>query len=80
LHVDDGDSVMLRLQTPDGRTVQVSLSRRDLATLLAAGGLRAILPAAVTDPDAAVRVSRVLGAARRVDPQVLELAFRTSRT
>ena len=37
LRVDDGDSVTLQLRTPDGRTVQVSLSRRDLGKLLAGG-------------------------------------------
>jgi transcriptional regulator with XRE-family HTH domain len=71
LRVDDGDSVTLQLQTPDGRTVRVSLSRRDLAKLLAGGALRAVLPAGVVDVDAAERVSKVLRSPRRVGPQVL---------
>ncbi|MFV2018348.1 helix-turn-helix domain-containing protein [Micromonospora sp. LOL_023] len=72
LHVDDGDSVTLQLQTPDGRTVRVSLSRRDLGKLLASGALRAVVPAGVADVDAAERLSKVLRAPRRVDPQVLD--------
>jgi transcriptional regulator with XRE-family HTH domain len=72
LHLNDDGSVTLRLQTPDGRTVQVSLSRRELGKLLASGALRAILPAGVADPDAAERVAKVLDQPRRVDPQILD--------
>jgi transcriptional regulator with XRE-family HTH domain len=73
LHVDDGesDSVTLDMRTPDGRTVRVNLSRRQLAQLLASGVLSTALPAGVTDPDQAERVSKVLDEPRRVDPQVL---------
>jgi hypothetical protein len=71
LEVNDGDTVTLQLRTPDGRTVDVSLSRRDVGKLLSGGALRAILPAGVADLDAAERVSKVLSATRRVDPQVI---------
>lgn len=71
LDTDDGDSVTLQLRTPDGRTVRVSLSRRDLGKLLGGGAMRAILPAGVADPDAAERVSRLLRHPRRIDPKVL---------
>jgi hypothetical protein len=74
--VDDGDSVMVELRTPDGRIVRVSLSRREFAQLIAAGTLRAVLPAGVADLDQAERVSRVLDQPRRVDPQLFDY-FRT---
>ncbi|GLW35629.1 helix-turn-helix domain-containing protein [Actinoplanes regularis] len=73
LHVDDGpsDSVTLQMQTPDGRTVQVKLSRRQLGELMAGGLLRTMLPAGVTDADEAERVAKVLAEENPVDPQVL---------
>ena len=72
LRVNDGDSVMLELRTPDGRMVRVSLSRREFTQLLAGGALRAVLPAGIGDLDQAERVSTVLHQPRRVDPQVLD--------
>lgn len=78
-HVDAGDSVMLELRAPDGRIVRVSLSRREFTHLLAAGALRAVLPAGVADLDQAERVSRVLHEPRRIDPEVLDY-FRTLLT
>jgi transcriptional regulator with XRE-family HTH domain len=74
--VDDRDSVMLELRNPDGRIVRVTLSRREFAQLMAAGALRASLPAGVTDLDQAERVSKVLEQPRRFDPEVLDY-FRT---
>jgi transcriptional regulator with XRE-family HTH domain len=73
LHTDDGqsDSVTLELQTPDGRTVLVKLSRRQLGELMASGLLRTVLPAGVTDPDQADRVGKVLAGENAVDPQAL---------
>ncbi|MBG0569224.1 helix-turn-helix domain-containing protein [Actinoplanes aureus] len=73
LRVDDGqsDSVTLQMQTPDGRTVQVKLSRRQLGELMATGLLRTALPAGVTDPDQAERIAKVLAEQHPVDPQVL---------
>ncbi|MDG4803689.1 helix-turn-helix transcriptional regulator [Micromonospora sp. WMMD980] len=74
LHPDDGqgDSVTLQLRTPDGRTVLVKLSRRQLGELMASGLLRTILPAGVTDPDQADRVAKVLAGDKAVDPQALD--------
>ncbi|MEU4155450.1 helix-turn-helix transcriptional regulator [Actinoplanes sp. NPDC026670] len=73
LRVDDGpsDSVTLQMCTPDGRTVQVKLSRRQLGELLATGLLRTALPAGVTDPDQADRVAKVIAEQYPVDTQVL---------
>ncbi|MBM0274805.1 helix-turn-helix domain-containing protein [Micromonospora tarensis] len=72
LHTDDGDSVTLELQTPDGRTVLVKLSRRQLGELMASGLLRTVLPAGVTDPDQADRVAKVLAGENAVDSQALD--------
>lgn len=72
LDVGDEDTVSLQLQTPDGRTVQVRLSRRDIGKLLAGGALQAMLPAGVANIDAAERVSKALDQPRRVDPEVLD--------
>jgi hypothetical protein len=76
LDVGDGDTVSLQLRTPDGRTVRVRLSRRDVGKLLAGGALQAMLPAGVSDVDAAGRVSKALDQPRRVDPEILDY-FRT---
>ncbi|SHN75827.1 helix-turn-helix domain-containing protein [Cryptosporangium aurantiacum] len=65
------DMVTVELRTPDGRTVRVSLSRRDFAKLLAGGTFAAFLPAGVIDLDAADRVARVLAEPTRTDPQVI---------
>jgi hypothetical protein len=70
--IDDGDSVMLEMRTPDGRIVRVSLSRREFTHLLATGALRTVLPAGVADLDQAERVSKVLQQPRRIDLQVLD--------
>jgi len=70
--VEDGDNVTMELRTADGRAVRVSVSRRDFNQLLAAGALRAMLPAGVADLDQAERVSKVLREPRRIDPQVLD--------
>ncbi|MEU8332232.1 helix-turn-helix transcriptional regulator [Micromonospora arborensis] len=72
LHTDDGDSVTLELQTPDGRTVLVKLSRRQLGELMASGLLRTVLPGGVTDPDQADRVVKVLAGENAVDSQALD--------
>ena len=71
LQVDDGDSVSLELRTPDGRTVRVSLSRREFSQLLATGALRGLLPAGVADLDQAERLSKTFDEPRRMDPEVL---------
>ncbi|BEL05761.1 hypothetical protein Q0Z83_039520 [Actinoplanes sichuanensis] len=73
LRVDDGpsDSVTLQMHTPDGRTVQVKLSRRQLGELMAGGLLHTMLPAGVTDPDQADRVAKVIAEEHPVDPEVL---------
>jgi len=65
-----GDTVKLELRTADGRTVQVSLTRREFAQLLGSGALHAVLPAGVTDLDQADRLSHSLSGSR-VDPEVL---------
>ncbi|MGH3327943.1 MAG: helix-turn-helix domain-containing protein [Streptomycetales bacterium] len=79
LGVDDGDSVLLELRTPDGRIVRVNLSRREFTQMLAAGTLPTLLPAGVTNLDQAERISKVLDSPRRIDGQVLGY-FRTLLT
>jgi transcriptional regulator with XRE-family HTH domain len=77
--IDDGDTVLLEMRTPQGRIVRVSLSRREFAHLLAAGALRSVLPAGVADLDQAERVSKVLAEPRRIDAHTLGY-FRTLLT
>ncbi|MGH3808364.1 MAG: helix-turn-helix domain-containing protein [Pseudonocardiaceae bacterium] len=77
LHVGDTDSVTVEIRMPDGRSVRMSISRRQLGQLLAAGALPVILPAGVLGLDEADRLTQAIAQASdtqpsRVDPQVIE--------
>ncbi|MBG0818465.1 helix-turn-helix transcriptional regulator [Planomonospora sp. ID82291] len=69
--VYDGEPVMLDMQTPDGRSVRVTLSRREFAQLLASGALASVLPG-LTDADQAQRVARAIDQPSRVDGEVID--------
>lgn len=51
--------VILDMPTQDGKLVQVTISRRAFAQLLASGALSAVLPG-LADPDQAQRISRAM--------------------
>lgn len=70
--IHDGEPVILDMQTPDGRTVRVTISRRHFNQLLASGTLAAVLPALGNDPDQAFRVARAVDEPARVDAQVID--------
>jgi Helix-turn-helix domain len=72
LHVGDSDSVMMEIRMPDGRSVRVSMSRRQFGQLLTAGALPGILPAGVLDLDEAERLTLAIAQPSRIDPQVIE--------
>ena len=72
LHVGDSDSVMVEIRMPDGRSVRVSMSRRQLGQLVAGGALPSILPASVLGLDEADRLTQAIAQPSRVDPQVIE--------
>ncbi|MFC6020604.1 hypothetical protein ACFP2T_31080 [Plantactinospora solaniradicis] len=76
VRIEDRDSVMVELWSPDGRTVRVNLSRREFTRLIAAGALQATVPAGVVNQELAERVSKVLQQPRLIDRQVLGY-FRT---
>ncbi|MFI6603797.1 multiprotein-bridging factor 1 family protein [Nonomuraea sp. NPDC050536] len=67
----DGEPVMLDMQTPDGRNVRVTISRRQFAQLLASGTLSAVLPG-LSESDQAQRVARALQEPARVDAGVID--------
>ncbi|MFF3665508.1 helix-turn-helix domain-containing protein [Microtetraspora malaysiensis] len=69
--VHDGEPVMLDMQTPDGRMVRVTLSRRQFAQLLASGTLASVLPA-LGDAEQAQRVARAIDRPSRLDGQVID--------
>lgn len=70
--VNDGDTVMLELRTSDGRNVQVKLSRREFAQLLAGGALQTALPGGVANLDQAEHVSKILHHGGPVTEAVLD--------
>ncbi|MGH3687647.1 MAG: hypothetical protein ACRDRU_13090 [Pseudonocardiaceae bacterium] len=72
LHVGDSDPIVVEIRMPDGRSVRVSMSRRQLGQLLAAGALPGILPAGVLDPGGAGRLTQAIAQPSWVDPQVIE--------
>lgn len=70
-HADDGDAIVLEMRMTDGRSVRVSIPRREFGQLLATGALSAVLPAGVLNLDEADRLARVMEQPSRVDPQVI---------
>ncbi|MEU7894231.1 helix-turn-helix transcriptional regulator [Nonomuraea sp. NPDC049152] len=73
--IHEGEPVILDMQTPDGRMVKVTISRRQFAQLIASGALSSILPA-LGDPDQAQRVARALDQPARVDGEVIDYFHR----
>jgi len=69
--VHDRESVMLDIQTSDGRTVRVTISRRDFANLLATGTIGSVLPS-LGDIDEVQRVAKAVEQPTRVDTQVID--------
>ena len=67
----ESEPVILDMPTQDGKLVQVTISRRAFAQLLASGALSAVLPY-LADPDQAQRVSRAITQPTRVDDQVID--------
>ncbi|MGH3719550.1 MAG: helix-turn-helix domain-containing protein [Pseudonocardiaceae bacterium] len=72
VHVGDGDSVIVEIRMPDGRSVRVSMSRRQFGQLLAAGALPGTLPPSALGLDEADRLTQAIAQPSRVDPQVIE--------
>lgn len=72
LHVGDGDSIVVEIRMLDGRSVRVSISRRQFGEMLSAGTLRGILPAGVLSVDDADRITQAIAHPRRVDQQVID--------
>ncbi len=71
LHLGDSDPVILEMRLPDGRSVRVSISRRQFTQLIATGALRALLPAGVLNADEGDRLARAIDHPERVDPAVI---------
>jgi hypothetical protein len=71
LHIGDSNPVILEMRLPDGRSLRVSISRRQFTQLIATGALRALLPAGVLNPDEADRLTRAIDQPERVDPAVI---------
>ncbi|MGH3914707.1 MAG: helix-turn-helix domain-containing protein, partial [Pseudonocardiaceae bacterium] len=67
----DGAPIVLEMRMTDGRSVRVSIPRREFSQLIASGALRAVLPAGVLNLDEADRLARVMRQPSRVDPQVI---------
>ena len=70
-HGGDGASIMLEMRMTDGRSVRVSIPRREFGQLLASGALGALFPAGVLTLDDADRLATVMARPSRVDPQVI---------
>src|SRR6476660_8988796 len=69
-HVDDGDTVVMELRTADGSAVQVSVSRREFARLVAGGVAGALMPLD-SAPDRPHPTTGPVAMPRRIDPQIL---------
>ncbi|MEV1245393.1 helix-turn-helix transcriptional regulator [Nonomuraea sp. NPDC049750] len=69
--IQDGEPVILDMQTTDGRSVRVTLSRRQFTHLLAGGALTSLLPG-LGDPDQAQRVARAIEQPSRIDGEVID--------
>jgi Helix-turn-helix domain len=70
-HTGDGAVIMLEMRMTDGRSVRVSIPRREFGQLLASGALGALFPAGVLNLDDADRLATVMKQPSRVDPQVI---------
>jgi transcriptional regulator with XRE-family HTH domain/tetratricopeptide (TPR) repeat protein len=66
-----GKSVILEMQTPDGRKVRVTISRRQFSQMLAGGAFATFLPALDTS-DQVNRVARVIDQPTWVDGEVID--------
>jgi hypothetical protein len=62
---------MLEMRMADGRSVRMSIPRREFGQLLASGALGALFPAGVLTLDDADRLATVMTQPSRVDPQVI---------
>ena len=56
-HAGDGAAVMLEMRMADGRSVRMSIPRREFGQLLASGALGALFPAGVLNLDDADRLT-----------------------
>ena len=70
-HAGDGAALMLEMRMTDGRSLRVSIPRREFGQLLASGALGALFPAGVLTLDDADRLATVMARPGRVDPQVI---------
>ncbi|MGH3803483.1 MAG: helix-turn-helix domain-containing protein, partial [Pseudonocardiaceae bacterium] len=70
-HGGDGAAVMLEMRMAGGRSVRMSIPRREFGQLLATGALGALFPAGVLNLDDADRLITVMAQPSRVDPQVI---------
>jgi len=67
----ESEPVILDMPTRDGKVVQVTISRRAFAQLLASGALSAVLPG-LADADQTRRLSLAIEQPSRVDDQVID--------
>jgi transcriptional regulator with XRE-family HTH domain len=67
---DDPQPATVELHLPDGRVTRVSISRRQLGELLAAGGALAMVPTGLFNTDETHRLRRALDRPRDVDTRV----------
>lgn len=67
---DDPQPATVELHLPDGRVMRVSISRRQLGELLAAGGALAMVRKGLFNPDETNRLHRALDRPRDVDARV----------
>ena len=70
-HAGDGAAIMVEMRMADGRSVRMSIPRREFTQLLASGGLGALFPPGVLTLDDANRLATVMARPSRVDSQVI---------
>lgn len=68
---EDPRATTVEVRMPDGRVMRLPISRRQFSELLAAGGVMAILPAGMFNPDEIDRFQRVINRPRNVDDRVV---------